>query len=193
MFTSRNLLPPILKTNISNSLDVKCPLISKKKKISPLFKIHFQVPLYFKRDRSLPNCWWDHRSPHDLYFCFTFKLFQFLDTLGPPGRWIRHRLLESILYGTPVLLAIQVIYSLKFLYLMYRQASHHLIFSQYYFLNLGLPGRVLSNWLFCDRGHSISNHPKKWNSTLTLSDFLEILTKFDLTFCNSKSKILALK
>lgn len=30
-----------------------------------------------------------------------------IDSLGPPGRWIRHRLLESILYGTPVLLAIQ--------------------------------------------------------------------------------------
>lgn len=30
-----------------------------------------------------------------------------IDSLGPPGRWVRHRLLESILYGTPVLLAIQ--------------------------------------------------------------------------------------
>lgn len=30
-----------------------------------------------------------------------------IDSLGPPGRWIRHKLLESILYGTPVLLAIQ--------------------------------------------------------------------------------------
>lgn len=30
-----------------------------------------------------------------------------IDSLGPPGRWIRHRLLESILYGTPVLVAIQ--------------------------------------------------------------------------------------
>ncbi|XP_057314862.1 probable sphingosine-1-phosphate phosphatase [Hydractinia symbiolongicarpus] len=30
-----------------------------------------------------------------------------IDHLGPPGRWIRHKLLESILYGTPVLLAIQ--------------------------------------------------------------------------------------
>lgn len=30
-----------------------------------------------------------------------------IDLLGPPGRWIRHRLLESILYGTPVLVAIQ--------------------------------------------------------------------------------------
>ena len=35
-------------------------------------------------------------------------LISFLDSLGPPGRWIRHKLLESILYGTPVLLAIQV-------------------------------------------------------------------------------------
>ena len=31
-----------------------------------------------------------------------------VDALGPPGRWIRHKLLQSILYGTPVLLAIQV-------------------------------------------------------------------------------------
>ena len=38
-------------------------------------------------------------------------------------------------------------------------------------------------------GHSMSNHPVP---TLTPSDSLEILTKFDLTFCNSKSKILAL-
>lgn len=30
-----------------------------------------------------------------------------IDSLGPPGRWIRHKLLESILYGTPVLVAIQ--------------------------------------------------------------------------------------
>ena len=40
-----------------------------------------------------------------------------------------------------------------------------------------------------NRGHSMSNHPVP---TLTPSDSLEILTKFDLTFCNSKSKILAL-
>ncbi|XP_002156869.2 probable sphingosine-1-phosphate phosphatase isoform X1 [Hydra vulgaris] len=30
-----------------------------------------------------------------------------IDALGPPGRWVRHKLLQSILYGTPVLLAIQ--------------------------------------------------------------------------------------
>jgi len=31
-----------------------------------------------------------------------------IDKLGPVGRWIRHRLLESILIGTPVLVAVQV-------------------------------------------------------------------------------------
>ena len=38
-------------------------------------------------------------------------------------------------------------------------------------------------------GHYMSNH---LFPTLTLSDFFETLTKFDLTFCMGKSMILAL-
>jgi len=41
-----------------------------------------------------------------------------IDALGPPGRWIRHKLLESILYGTPVLVAIQQLRTKKFTKIM---------------------------------------------------------------------------
>lgn len=40
---------------------------------------------------------------------YIYNIIFLLDSLGPPGRWIRHKLLESILYGTPVLVAIQVL------------------------------------------------------------------------------------
>jgi hypothetical protein len=39
-------------------------------------------------------------------FCFFFN--STIDKLGPVGRWLRHRLLSSILIGTPPLVALQV-------------------------------------------------------------------------------------
>lgn len=44
--------------------------------------------------------------PFDLMFCFFFN--STIDKLGPVGRWLRHRLLSSILIGTPPLVALQV-------------------------------------------------------------------------------------
>ena len=76
----------------------------------------------------------------DLCNSFTVCCIYFSDKLGPAGRWLRHRLLSSILIGTPPLVALQVSYDLFccrqigcFLY--FHGFIGYFIFSFFYFLN----------------------------------------------------------
>ena len=81
-------------------------------------------------------------------FWFMVLLFFYstIDKLGPAGRWLRHRLLSSILIGTPPLVALQVNFCLftanryhkpsGFLLSWLRQMFHEHFFPVFEFIQL---------------------------------------------------------
>ena len=83
------------------------PLSFSHPRLSPCFV----VILYISTSRLLEKPFYCTAMCAFFNLNFIYSCFSFADKLGPCGRWLRHRLLSSILIGTPPLVALQVKFS----------------------------------------------------------------------------------
>ena len=86
------------------------PLSFSHPRLSPCFV----VILYISTSRLLEKPFYCTAMCAFFILKFIYYCFSFADKLGPCGRWLRHRLLSSILIGTPPLVALQVKFSFLF-------------------------------------------------------------------------------
>ena len=86
------------------------PLSFSHPRLSPCFV----VILYISTSRLLEKPFYCSAMYAFFILKFIYYCFSFADKLGPCGRWLRHRLLSSILIGTPPLVALQVKFFFSF-------------------------------------------------------------------------------